>query len=325
MIHTKVDGININMIILSNGLANNFRTISYDKELIRINDGRGFLDSLFFLDRLKIRYSLSSIHQLKKDEQDLGSYIVLMPKSVLERNSKPKIHVRHLFPFYSAFAIRHIDDNIIILEVAGEGIEEKKVFEITWEDFNYYSTLYTLPLEQPVYLVKLARQTLRLKEEEILFLLNETVSRFLVDKNRVYENTQCSSGPQFYSFFLEQLQDYANDVGQVFTKKDYLKQYIFAASMNSGSIGFYRQDFAAALKNSFIAKNVDLDMCVQNLAICGNGWREVGRSIRFYQNSRKCFDQALFRQISEIMADISEKEISSMNDLEDKLKKGWYQ
>jgi hypothetical protein len=322
LLSSKIKSIDINRLILVSGIANNFRTVLYADEQIRINDGRGYLDSLKLLNKLNISYEVIDVDELRDNLADIPSCFILLPKSVLENHKMPDKNIRHFYPFYSAFSIESVRGKDVMLEVIGEGRTSEKHFSSSFEQLDSYKMIKTLPLEKLLYIIRVDISPKKLSDAEIVSYLLENCRNFLVDRNTVQENTHCHSGPQFYRLFLEYINCYSLTEKCEENRNAYLNQYIFTASLSAGSVGFYRYDFIKSLEKLCVTRCDKLVSCISELDACANGWRELSRLSRWYFGQNKLFDSSYCDQANAVIKDIRIKELSGIDMLSNILVKG---
>lgn len=314
LLGAKLNNLDFNDITVLNGISNNLRTLTYGRESVSLVDGRGYLDSFCLLNDLKISYEICSMSDLRKDNNEEEFFVVFMPKSILE-NRKLNNSIRYFFPFYSAFGIKEMNGEKAVLEVFGPGRKSERYFELTLDELRSYENIAATPLNKAVYIVKMNRLSGLVEEKEMMAHLYKRYSLFSQNRSRVYEKTNCFSGPQFYEMFIDNLKEFVDRAFVKFDRKEYLRQYIFSTSINSGGVAFYRFDFANALEKSRILRDFSLEEYITKLRHCSNGWSEVCRLLRTYQREEKGFDKILYEEIKDIVEIVSEKELSAMEDI----------
>ena len=322
LLDAKLKNIDFQGITLMNGIANNLRYLTYDNQIVNLADGRGYLDSLCILDRLKVKYEIIQIRDLKtlKDEDEF--YAVFVPKSILT-NKKINYSVRHLLPFYSAFGVKEINCNRIVLELFGVGRDDERYFEAGLNELENYNKIITTPLNKAVYFVKI-NCFAAIDDREIILCLKRRCDQFLENRTGINDNTNCLSGPQFYTNFIHAIKKLADRSLTKFDRAEYLKQYIFTASINSGGSAFYRCEFVSALEKNPLIRNTDIKDCLEQLKYCSNGWREICRLMRSYQKEEKRFDQYLYEEIKSIATSVGEQELSAISCLNQQLTNMFY-
>lgn len=289
---------------LANGIANIMRTIDYGDAEIDFPDGRGYVDYTYILDKHNIQYETVSIAELRKIKNH-SNIIILMPKEYLDYQEKINKNVTQLVIVYSAFMVKGIIDNKIILDLV-ENRWSNYSRELAIDYLEMLERIPTKPLERLVKVLVIKQTSLNFTYEELVNRIRENATQCLCDSEFVLENTKCVSGIQFYSLVEKKIIELSKvDIG---ISKNRIAIFIFASALNAGGAAFYRRDFASALIEGGYLAYKDTSYISECFDISIKAWEELQRIVRFLQRGDKRY--VTEKKVHKLLSDIKNTEIA---------------
>ena len=285
-------------LALANGITNNIRTVNYGDAEIDFPDGRGYLDYTYVLDKHNMQYEIISISELIQ-LKEYSKVIVLVPKEYLDYEDKLNIHVTQLAIIYSAFEIKWIKGNKIMLNLV-----ENRWFDYSKElSIDYLKMLEKIlakPLGFLLKVILLKRKTRKFTREEIKVKIRENVNNCIYNTETMKENTKCIAGVQFYSLLGKKIIELSKLDTE--TSKNRVKIFTFSSTLNAGSSAFYRRDFANALIGGEYILSKDKLYIRDCFDKAIRAWEELQRIVRFLQNGDKQYigDEKIYNLLRDI-------------------------
>lgn len=298
---------------LANGIANNIRTINYGNVEIDFPDGRGYIDYTYILKKNNIQYETISIKELKK-LNDYTNIIILIPKEFLDYQEKINRGVTQLVIVYSAFMVKGINDNKIMLDLV-ENRWSNYYRELPVDYLEMLEKISTKPLGQLIKVLLIKQKSLKFTIEDIKSKIRQNAVKCLNNSEIMLENTRCISGIQFYSLMKKKIIELSQM--DIKNSKNKVAIYIFASALNAGGAAFYRRDYANALVEGQYLP------CKQNLFVkecfdkCIKSWEELQRIVRFLQKGDNRYVTEDKVQI--LLNDIEKNEIAVFETLSNEL------
>jgi len=318
IIDSKMKNITSSDLFAAGGISNRIVSIKYDSLWIHMLDGRGHDKSnitqpIQVFDRLSIPYELIDIEELFSQKKYDNS-VLLISKDLLKNWGGLKPGLRQI-SLQSMFYIHtKNNDNELIFRVYGD--EEDYV--VSKEALYILKNIPTIPHET-FYIIRLLDTNYALTKDRIILLLKESIDIFLSDSHGEYNGHKYLSGRKMYNEFLIILKSFS-ERPQPLSKRDVFELHFLVGSLNAGSIGFYRYDFANSLEKVFNYSGIITSNIVACLTRSSYAWREIGRILFKVRVNSPHMDNEMISHISSLIKDIESLETRSMEALDVLLK-----
>lgn len=295
-------------IFRCNGISNGLVSFKYANEWFNIVEGRGTGNPVELLEMLQIPFSISSIEELFECI-DIENIIIFLPRDLLKHYMEINISYKQLLFFYSAFYVEKIDNQRVILKITYDDTR----YVLHKDEIQRISTISTFPLEKSIYIVKLKDASYEIDKSYSKQNLLDRINIFLGHDIVKDESRIKISGVNMY----DALVNIINYPMRCWNKTEKIRQNFFIASLNAGTVGLYRYEFANAIAD--IPSINQSDIC-EKLKRSASAWREIGYRLAFFQESNIPIDDDCRKYIAPIIEDIKELELTSMRDLREYLR-----
>lgn len=269
LISTVVPNITSDEIVASVGIANYLRMFNYSGISFHIVDGRGIGDPIEVLNLLKIPYQCISYDKIF-EQTKCDDLMFFCAKDLLNRIKTVNPKVKQLLFFYTGFLVKNINKDSISLQICMDDNE----YTIAREDLEKLTRIKTYPLSYPCQLVKVQTQNYKIEEELRYNLINNSVNSFL---DCTEDSPSEIHGRFMYDSLICVLREYIdNNVNYITNVNiELLKHKLFSASLNAGTVGLYRREFANAINMFYDLTRKKSIMA--NFIKSATIWRELGK------------------------------------------------
>lgn len=305
-INSKMPEITVKDIFVCNGISNSILSFQYANTWFDVVDGRGIGNPIDVLKALKIPFSILDVNEFFENKFKKNC-IIFASKDLLMQYKGIDPRYKQLLFFYSSFFVASDDGEKVVLSV----YRDDTSYSINREELDFVSNLSTFPFERAVYIVQLEDMSYKLNPSYIRLSLLENINLFL---SNAYEEERFKikiTGKKMYEHLISVFEQYV-ECKQKNLKVDIMRQQILISSINVGSVGLYRQEFAEALVEVL---GVNDEKIVGNLLKSANAWRELGRKLAHFQKNKEYISEDFLNDAIPIVEKIKEMELSAMEEL----------
>ena len=296
----QIPNLTIKEIFGCNGIANSIVSFKYAGEWFDIIDGRGMGNPIEIVQSLNIPfsiYSLDDFWECKSKE----NILIFASKDLFSQYKNINLSYKQLLFFYSCFYVDKQKDNEVTLKVVRDDTE----YVMRKEDLEKIYSVSTFPLERPIYIIKIEDTSYMLDDVQIKKSLLDKVNIFLGNSVETDELRIKITGSNMYDEFAKRIKNRCDK----WDKMSIMRQNFLIASLNAGSVGLYRREFADSLSEVL---GMDNNEVCDNFRKSANAWREIGRELAYFQNSNVQISEECKNYILPIIEEIKNLEMESM-------------
>lgn len=291
--------------------SNYIMEVSYANDCVYMNNSRGDINPLELLDNFNIPYSILTVDDFLKLKNH-HNVICCCSKELLQAINSVNPRLRQLSIIYSAFHIDEVGNDDIKVALDNMGIVEN--YNITVGNLKKLSSIQTIPLVNSLFLIHLTNMNYEIEPETVKKNAKIHLKELLENNTRIFGYYVRYGGPQYYTELIKLLESFQKSCS-ISNKVSY-KLFTFIGSMNAGGSEMYRRDFYNSLPRlcSYFA-DYDYKDLLESFLLCCRGWSEVCRILRNIQSGKKEFSQSLYKNIVEIVRELSINEQSALKKL----------
>lgn len=271
---SKITSRTYNEITLSCGISNYFYEIPYGGKFVFGMAPRDFGDYFELLDKIKIKYrTLSTSEIFDVQRSNYSNILVLVPTVLIDCFDKIKTGVVQLSATYSVYSIKEVKNEILHLIIEGEEINTIEKF-LTRAQVEKLKSISIKPNGYVIEFIEILKED-TFTIDDILKGMEESLQKCISNNYFKESKGDYVSGPQAYDRLSNMLYNFENYNEAI--------KGMLVYSINSGSMFFFRREFADALKEYDIISVADYELLYE----AGGYWRKLGRMISNNKQDRK--------------------------------------
>lgn len=299
----RMPNITIKEIFRCNGIANSFVSFKYAGEWFDIIDGRGMGNPIEIIQSLDIPFSVCSIDDFWECKSK-ENILIFASKDLFNQHKNINLSYKQLLFFYSCFYVDKQEKDEITLKVIRDDAE----YVMSKNDLENIFNIATFPLEHPIYIIKIEDASYKLDEFYIKKSLLNKANIFLGNNVEIDELRRKITGADMYDEFTKRIKNRCDK----WDKTHMMKQNFLIASLNAGSVGLYRREFADSISELLEIDNKEISGKFRKSA---NAWREIGRALAYFQSNNTPISDECKSYILPIIEEIKELEITAMSEV----------
>lgn len=309
LISKKLSGVSVEQMMASVGIANRLREFHYSGIPFYIVDGRGFGDPLQLMKAVEIPYECITAEEVF-ESSDTNNVMFFCAKDLLMRINKVNPSVKQLLFFYSGFYVKSVDHNLITLGICNDDND----YCISKAELEKLRKIITFPIDYSYRFVRITEPDYLIDNDVQIKLLTKSIDAFL---SNTPKNSGIVSGRGMYDALTNVINEFA-EAGikqNINLKAEMFKHKMLTSSINAGTVGLYRREFADAILSIYDHGNIGFirDAFVRSAAI----WRELGKRAMKQVNGNNAFlDREYAQFATPAIAEIKEIETVAMQKLQ---------